>query len=74
MILFYHYLINILEKQTNIIKIWVFFNNGKKLKQYNMTLDQGGIGNLGKIIVEEHNQIIGGGGFCLNFTDLSKQI
>ena len=49
-----------------------FLYNGKKLNP-NMTVFQAGINNCSNIIVHEEGNNIGGGGFCMNFTDLSKQ-
>ena len=51
-----------------------FLYGGRILKQY-MTIDQAHIENLNVIRVLDSNyNLKGGGGFCLNFTDLSKQI
>ena len=50
-----------------------FMFDGRTLKQY-MTLDQVKIMDGSLIKVLDNNNVKGRGGFCLNFTDLSKQI
>ena len=50
-----------------------FIFNGKKLNPY-INLGQNGLRNYDAISVLESGNITGGGGFSMNFTDISKKI
>ena len=71
------YLFSIFNKYIQLTKKYNqnlrFLFNGLHLKQYKK-LSQIGIIDGDSIKVLEYGNLKGGGGFCLNFTDLSKQI
>ena len=76
-------IVNINENLSSIFRRYInstgkynkslkFLYNGKELNP-NMTVFQAGINNGSNIIVFGEVKLIGRGGFCMNFTDLSKQ-
>ena len=62
-----------IQSTENYNKKLEFVYNGRKVDPY-MNLNQIGFSIGGTIRVACYGNILGGGGFCMNFTDLSKQI